>query len=96
MLQDGLLAYNNNNGSSTVASLKDDTSVQIASVIDSPNSPDTYRYKFNAPSGSSLRLVEDGGAELTGDDGEILLHIYALVAGMRTERPLKLATKATG
>ena len=75
VVQRGIVAYGNSNGSTTVPAVKSDSSVQISTVIDSASAPTRYVYSFDLSEGADLILLETGGAMVTGDDGLPLLNI---------------------
>lgn len=66
----GLLGFEHNDGSSTVPVVKDDGSVQVTSVIESPSAPLDYSYEVTAGPGSSLELLEDGSVFIRDGAGE--------------------------
>ena len=59
-VSDGIVEYDNGNGSSTVPILKDDGSVQITTIIEGPSSPTSYSYDFDLASGDRLEKQENG------------------------------------
>lgn len=65
----GVVAYDNDNGSTTVPVVKDDGSVQIATVINDSAAPTTYEYNLGLTAGSSLALQSDGMVSILGPDG---------------------------
>ncbi|MDB5161982.1 MAG: hypothetical protein JWM52_490 [Candidatus Saccharibacteria bacterium] len=72
VIQNGVVAYDNNNGSTTVPVVKDNGSVQIATTISGPEAPETYRYPLTLPSGATIAVTEYGGAIVTASDGTLL------------------------
>ncbi|ROS49530.1 hypothetical protein [Frigoribacterium sp. PhB24] len=63
------LVIDNRNGSSSVPSVREDGSLRIATVIDSPTAPSRYEYPLVLPAGGSLALGDDGGAIIVLADG---------------------------
>lgn len=63
------LVIDNKNGSSSVPSVREDGTVRIATVIDSPTAPSRYEYPLVLPAGGSLALGDDGGAIIVLADG---------------------------
>lgn len=70
VVSDGVVAFDNENGSVTAPVVKDDGSLQITTVIESASAPTRYPYTFDLPAGATI--VESGGA-LFFMDGEKLL-----------------------
>ena len=73
----GIVSYDNGNGSTTVPLAHDDGSVQIATVIDSAAAPTEYAYPITLPPGASLQPAEGGGATITDADGVAIAGIQA-------------------
>jgi hypothetical protein len=73
----GVVAYDNLNDSTTVPLVKDDGSVQITTVIDSPSAPTRYEYDLSLPAGSTVSLAETGEVVITGSAGEFIGGIAA-------------------
>ena len=80
VVQPGVVAYDNANGSVTVPAVKADGSVQIATVIESSSAPTRYAYQFEIPDGARLQLLGTEGAIVTAADDSVLLHIAPPVA----------------
>jgi hypothetical protein len=59
-LAPGIVAFDNNNDTSTAAVVKDDGSLVIATVIESVDAPDRYSYTIEGAPGSSLQAQPDG------------------------------------
>lgn len=73
LLGNGIVTYENGDGSTTVPIIKDDGSLQIATVIADPSAPARYEYPLSLPVGSSARLeLESGAVLLLGADGTLL------------------------
>ena len=66
----GVVLYDNQNGSTTVPIANDDGSVQVNTVISSPDAPTAYTYSFDLPSSTVVERV--GGAILFMADGELV------------------------
>jgi hypothetical protein len=64
---DGIVSYDNNDGSTTVPVLKEDASVQITTVIDDANAPDRYDYPLHVPADATVSLDSRSGAVLIAD-----------------------------
>lgn len=60
-VSDGTVAYDNNDGSSTVPVLESDGSVQINTVIASSSAPTSYTYGISTPTGGSMSIDPDSG-----------------------------------
>lgn len=70
VVADGVVAYDNNNGSTTAPVVKDDGSVQLTTIIDSAAAPTTYAYPVGVPAGGSLVLdPKDGIVSVLDADG---------------------------
>jgi len=80
VVQPGVVAYDNANGSATVPAVKADGSVQISTVIESASAPTRYDYALDLPEGAELVLLESNGAKVKGKDGSTLLNIAQPVA----------------
>ncbi|MBO0980772.1 hypothetical protein [Microbacterium sp. SD291] len=55
----------------TIPVVKDDGSVQIATVLDGPESPTAYEYGITIAGGGSLSLTDEGVVLVTGADGKL-------------------------
>ena len=53
-LQRGVVAYDNNDGSTTVPVVKDDGSLQVVTTITSRNAPQVFRYPLTLPTASQI------------------------------------------
>ncbi|MFE4194251.1 DUF2599 domain-containing protein [Paenarthrobacter sp. NPDC056912] len=69
VISDGVVAYDNNNGSTTVPVVKIDGSIQIATVIEHSDAPTTYSYDVGLEPGSSLERQSDGTVSVLGPEG---------------------------
>lgn len=68
---DGLIVFDNQNGSRTVPVPRDDGSLQINTVIESADAPSSYTYSFSTPEGTEIR-EEDGLVLFISSDGSLL------------------------
>ncbi|MEV8214712.1 hypothetical protein [Leifsonia sp. NPDC077715] len=75
--RDGVVVYDNMNGSSTVPVARSDGSAQIITVIDNAGAPKRYEYPVELPPGASLALADDGSVESVGaeDENAPVLHV---------------------
>ncbi|GAA3582196.1 hypothetical protein GCM10022198_01810 [Klugiella xanthotipulae] len=68
----GIVSYDNNNGSETVPVIHDDGTVQLNTIIRDPQAPKSYSYPLELPSGSSL-VAHQGGAQIRDDNsGDVI------------------------
>jgi hypothetical protein len=74
---DGVVVYDNNNGSTTTPLVNDDGSVQILTTITDENAPTEYTYVVEAASAGGLVLSKDGGVDVVGADGFVVSHVLA-------------------
>ncbi|WP_123939432.1 hypothetical protein [Curtobacterium sp. PhB137] len=65
----GVVSYDNNNGSSTVPIVHSDGSVQVATVMASAQAPTRFTYPLALPAGSSIKTLDDGSLVLTDGSG---------------------------
>jgi len=72
-LLDGVVAYDNNNGTVTLPVVKDDGSVQVLTTIADANAPTRFEYKLDLPAGATLYVDEFGGAYVLDADGVSLI-----------------------
>lgn len=77
LLADGVVAYDNGNGSTTVPLVKTDGSVQIATIIQSEEAPTRYVYALGLPDGVLAQLDESGQVVMLNDDGSFFAGITA-------------------
>ncbi|XAS66746.1 hypothetical protein V3C33_14855 [Micrococcaceae bacterium Sec5.7] len=59
-LRPGAVAYENGNQTSTVRTIKNDGTVQTASIIESAASPERFDYPLTLPAGQLLRSLKAG------------------------------------
>lgn len=60
----GIVSYDNRNGSVTVPVVLKDGSVQMNTVIQNAAAPSSYSYAITVPTGGSLRLEKDGSVSI--------------------------------
>lgn len=68
----GVVAFDNNNGSTTVPVILSDGTVQINTVIDNANAPKRYDYPIDVPEGASLAQDANGTVAVVAADGSPL------------------------
>lgn len=68
----GAVAYPNAGGFTTAPIVKNDGSVQIATIVGSSEAPEVYSYALNIPDSAVVDLTEDGGVTITGADGSFI------------------------
>jgi hypothetical protein len=66
---DGVVVFENNNDTLTVPTIKDDGSVQIATIIESDSAPTRYVYELGFPAGVTAALGDEGQVVLLDSDG---------------------------
>lgn len=64
----GVVVYDNRNGSSTVPVIRDDGGVRINTVIENAAAPRTYSYPIELPGGANLTLNDNGSVSATNAD----------------------------
>lgn len=68
----GVVSYDNKNGSSTIPVAKNDGSLQMVTKIDNRDAPTEYKYVMGVPQGAKL-VRQDGGSVLVlGQDGKMI------------------------
>lgn len=72
VIADGVVAYDNNNGSATVPVVKEDGSVQITTIIADANAPTRYDYSLTLPAGGIALVTDEGGVVLVDIDGNFI------------------------
>lgn len=73
----GIVSYDNNNGSVTVPIVQTDGSIQINTVIADASAPSRYTYELVADAPHILHLVEDGSVYLADVHGRPALYVAA-------------------
>lgn len=68
----GVVAFDNNNGSTTVPLLKADGTLQLNTVIENAHAPRRYDYPMDVPAGASLAQGSDGTVAVVTADGSPL------------------------
>lgn len=71
VLREGVIAYENGNETSTVRTVKDDGTVQTATIIDSGSAPERFDYPLSLPAGAVLEELQ-GGVLVRSAEGELL------------------------
>ena len=71
VLGDGVIAYENGNDTSTVRSVKNDGTVQTATVIDSDAAPERFDYPLTLPAGAFIEEVQ-GGFLVRSAEGDLI------------------------
>jgi len=66
----GVVSWNNVSGFHTVAILKNDTSIQMNTVLDGPSSPTSFAYPVDVPDGGSLALEDSGAVDILDRTGD--------------------------
>jgi len=68
-VSDGIVEYDNANGSSTVPIVKQEGSVQVVTVISEPSAPTDYVYDFALADSQRLEMQDDGSVLVLNADG---------------------------
>jgi len=68
----GVVAFDNNNGSTTVPLIKADGTLQINTVIENAQAPRRYDYPIEVPDGASVVQTPDGTVAIVTADGSPL------------------------
>lgn len=76
IVADGLYAYDNANGSTTVPIAREDGFLQITTVIEDATAPTRYEYSFDVAGGATVEAAA-AGAIVRGADGAYLAAIAA-------------------
>lgn len=74
VIDEGVLVYDNGNGSVTAPVLKEEGAVQITTVINAPTAPQRYEYPIEIPAGGSAEFIENTLSVLNAD-GSLALGI---------------------
>jgi hypothetical protein len=70
--EDGVVAFDNNNGSSTVPVAHSDGGVQISTVIEHAKAPKRYDYPIGVPDGATIEQSPNGVVAIVTADGSPL------------------------
>ena len=68
----GIVSYDNKNGSSTIPVAKNDGSLQMVTKIDNRDAPTEYKYVMGVPQGAKLVHQEDGSVLILDKNGKII------------------------
>ena len=71
----GVVAYPGTDGAATAVQATEDGGARLLTVIAGTESPDTYTYEIEVPSGGSVQLTQDGGAEVQDSTGAAVVVI---------------------
>jgi hypothetical protein len=71
-VRSGVVAFNNNNESSTALVVKNDGSVQITSIIQNAAAPTIYPFELTIPEGMFLELLQDRSVVIRSHQGSVL------------------------
>jgi Protein of unknown function (DUF2599) len=69
VVTEGVVAYDNNNASTTAPVVKDDGSLQVTTVIEDASAPSEYAYQLSIPAGATASLGEDGNVIILDAEG---------------------------
>lgn len=69
---DGIVAFDNNDGSTTVPIVKNDASVQILTIISNDAAPDSYTYELDVPAGARLQQEANGAIVVLTATGQLV------------------------
>lgn len=72
LIADGVVAFDNQNGSASSVLAKSDGSLQVATVIESSIAPSRYSYEIELPKGAKLVRGSDGNVTFVSSDGKFL------------------------
>jgi hypothetical protein len=92
-LAQGLVSYDNNNGSTTAIGVKSDGSVQMTTTIDSSSAPSQYAYELEVPDGATLSSTSDGGVVISDASGGYLAGVAPAWAVDSHGEQFQLATR---
>ena len=68
----GVVSYDNKNGSSTIPVAKNDGSLQMVTKIDNRDAPTEYKYVMGLPQGAKLVHQEDGSVLILDGGGKMI------------------------
>lgn len=92
----GIVSYNNNNGSSTVSIVKQDTSVQLNTIIQNATAPKAYKYQVSMPASAHLAANDDGSVAVLNAEGGLLGGIGAPWALDANKQPVPTHYEISG
>ena len=69
---EGVVSYDNGDGSTTVPVVKEDGSLQINTIIENEAAPTRYEYSLDIPAGGSVEEIGDGMFAVLTAEGELL------------------------
>lgn len=69
---EGIIAFDNLNGSLTVPITKSGGSVQITTVVEDSVAPERFEYVFTLPRGASMTEAKGGVITIVGSDGDFI------------------------
>lgn len=76
VLADGVVEYTEGDDTSVVVVVKEDSSVQVTSILPSADAPTRYDYELTLPDGATpLIAMEDGSLSSTAVDGSLALGV---------------------
>lgn len=68
----GVVSYDNKNGSSTIPVAKNDGSLQMVTKIDNRDAPTEYKYVMGVPQGTKLVHQKDGSVLILDNNGKMV------------------------
>jgi hypothetical protein len=71
----GVVAYDNNNGSITVPTVKDDGTIQVATIIEGPDAPTSYSYELDLGGYARPAVLDNGGILFMDSSGSFVLGV---------------------
>ncbi|MGL4339305.1 MAG: DUF2599 domain-containing protein [Rhodoglobus sp.] len=76
-ITDGIVSFDNGNGSITAPVVKEDGSVQINTIIKVVSAPTRYSYEIDVPAGGRLESLEGGTIAVVDSSGEFIAGVAA-------------------
>jgi len=74
---DGVMVYDNTNGSTTTPLVHEDGSLQILTTIADSGAPSDYEYQLALAPGGALVLTDEGGVDIVEADGSVSRSVAA-------------------
>lgn len=71
-IKENSVLIDNENGTASTVSVREDASVQVHTVISDKNSPTRFEYKISVPPGGSMTVQDDGSVVILGSTGEFI------------------------